>query len=104
MRISGYRVGDVSRPENPWALCPWFTRDYGHFSPSPFAFLKQPWTLPKGKAIRLRYRVVLQAGTPQQAGPGCDLPEVGRVSRRIRRWFPSLVAACDELSARRFEP
>jgi hypothetical protein len=58
----------MDHPENPWAPCPWFTRDYGHFSPSPFAFLKQPWTLPKGKSIRMRYRIVLHAGTPQQAG------------------------------------
>jgi hypothetical protein len=64
--VEGLAVMD--HPENPWAPCPWFTRDYGHFSPSPFAFLKQPWTLSKGKSIRLRYRVVLHAGTPQQAG------------------------------------
>jgi hypothetical protein len=64
--VEGLAVMD--HPENPWAPCPWFTRDYGHFSPSPFAFLKQPWTLPKGKSIRMRYRVVLHAGTPQLAG------------------------------------
>ena len=64
--VEGLAVLD--HPENPWAPCPWFTRDYGHFSPSPFAFLKQAWTLPKGKSIRMRYRVVLHAGTPQQAG------------------------------------
>jgi methane monooxygenase PmoA-like len=64
--VEGLAVMD--HPENPWAPCPWFTRDYGHFSPSPFAFLKQPWTLPKGKSIRMRYRVVLHAGTPLQAG------------------------------------
>jgi hypothetical protein len=58
----------MDHPENPWAPCPWFTRDYGHMSPSPFAFLKQPWTLGKGKSIRLRYRVALHAGTPRQAG------------------------------------
>ncbi|MBK5290977.1 MAG: PmoA family protein [Acidobacteriia bacterium] len=64
--VEGLAVMD--HPGNPWAPCPWFTRDYGHFSPSPFAFIKQPWTLPKGKSIRLRYRVVLHAGTPKQAG------------------------------------
>ena len=64
--VEGLAVMD--HPENPWAPCPWFTRDYGHFSPSPFAFIKQPWTLPKGKSIRMRYRVVLHAGTPRQAG------------------------------------
>jgi len=64
--VEGLAIMD--HPENPWAPCPWFTRDYGHLSPSPFAFLKQPWTLPKGKSIRMRYRVVLHAGTPKQAG------------------------------------
>jgi hypothetical protein len=64
--VEGLAVMD--HPENPWAPCPWFTRDYGHFSPSPFAFLKQPWTLPNGKSIRMRYRVVLHSGTPRQAG------------------------------------
>jgi hypothetical protein len=58
----------MEHPENPWQPCPWFTRDYGHLSPSPFAFLKQPWVLAKGKTIRLRYRVVLHAGTPKKAG------------------------------------
>ena len=58
----------MEHPENPWNPCPWFTRDYGHLSPSPFAFIKQPWTLAKGKSIRLRYRVVMHVGTPKKAG------------------------------------
>jgi hypothetical protein len=58
----------MEHPENPWAPCPWFTRDYGHLSPSPFNFQKEPWRLAKGAAIRLRYRVVMHAGTPQEAG------------------------------------
>lgn len=58
----------MEHPENPWKPCPWFTRDYGHLSPSPFAFIKQPWTLAKGKSIRLRYRVVMHAGAPKEAG------------------------------------
>ncbi len=64
--IEGLAV--MNHPENPWAPCPCFTRDYGHSSPSPFAFLKQPWTLAKGTSIHMRYRIVLHAGTPQQAG------------------------------------
>lgn len=58
----------MEHPENPWAPCPWFTRDYGHLSPSPFAFLKEPWTLAKGKSIRMRYRVAMHTGTPREAG------------------------------------
>ncbi len=64
--VEGLAIMD--HPENPWFPCPWFTRDYGHLSPSPFAFLKQAWTLPKGKSIRMRYRVALHAGTPKEAG------------------------------------
>jgi hypothetical protein len=64
--IEGIAVMD--HPENPWNPCPWFTRDYGHLSPSPFNFLDRPWELFEGSSIRLRYRVVLHAGTPQEAG------------------------------------
>ena len=64
--VEGLAVMD--HPQNPWVPCPWCTRDYGHFSPSPFAFIKEPWTLAAGKSIRIRYRVALHAGTPKQAG------------------------------------
>jgi len=57
-------------PENPWAPTPWFTRDYGFISPTPLYFRDTPWRLSAGQAIRLRYRVVLYAGTAEQA----DLP------------------------------
>ncbi len=54
-------------PENPWKDCPWFTRDYGFISPSPFNFMDKPWQLPAGKSVQLRYRVVAYAGTPRDA-------------------------------------
>jgi hypothetical protein len=57
----------MDHPDNPWAPCPWFTRDYGHLSPSPFGFLDRPWRLDRGQSIRLRYRVVLHGGTPDDA-------------------------------------
>jgi len=55
-------------PGNPWENCPWFTRDYGFISPSPFNFVDKPWRLAAGKSVQLRYRVVLYAGDPKQAG------------------------------------
>jgi len=55
-------------PQNPWAPSPWFTRDYGFISPSPFNFLEKPWELAAGKSVHLRYRVVLFAGDPAEAG------------------------------------
>ncbi|WP_425395118.1 PmoA family protein [Aeoliella sp.] len=63
--VEGIAVMD--HPENPWAPCPWFTRDYGHLSPSPFNFLGKKWQLANGESIRLRYRVVLHAGSPKEA-------------------------------------
>ena len=64
--VEGIAVMD--HPENPWAPCPWFTREYGHLSPSPFNFLEKPWRFEKGKTLRLQYRVVIHAGTPAEAG------------------------------------
>ncbi len=54
-------------PQNPWAPTPWFTRDYGFISPTPFNFIKQPWQLAAGESVLLRYRVVLHAGDHKDA-------------------------------------
>jgi hypothetical protein len=64
--VEGIAVMD--HPQNPWSPCPWFTRDYGHLSPSPFNFLSRPWQLAAGNSLRLRYRVVLHVGNPNEAG------------------------------------
>jgi hypothetical protein len=58
----------MNHPANFGGDCPWFIRDYGHLSPSPFNFLEQPWTMSAGKTLDLRYRVVLFAGEPQSVG------------------------------------
>ncbi|MCK5863072.1 MAG: PmoA family protein [Candidatus Hydrogenedentes bacterium] len=55
-------------PENPWNPCPWFTRDYGFISSTPFNFIKEPWRLPAGQSVTLKYRVVVFAGDPVEAG------------------------------------
>lgn len=49
--------------------CPWFTRDYGNFSPTPFNFIPKdkPFLFPEGSTMELRYRTVAFAGTPQEA-------------------------------------
>jgi hypothetical protein len=57
----------MDHPANPWAPCPWFTRDYGFMSPTPFNWIAAPWRLPAGQAVRLRHRVVLFAGDVQEA-------------------------------------
>ena len=61
-------IAILDHPRNPWSLCPWFTRDYGFISPTPFNFIKEPWQLPAGKSVLLRYRVVLHAGDHRDAG------------------------------------
>ena len=61
-------IAIMEHPENPWGPCPWFTREYGHLSPSPFNFLKEPWVFEKGASLRMQYRVVIHAGTPAEAG------------------------------------
>jgi len=60
-------IAIMNHPQNPWQPCPWFTRDYGHLSPSPFNFRKQPWQMSKGETLELKYRVVLHTGTPAEA-------------------------------------
>jgi len=61
-------IAIMNHPDNPWSPLPWFTRDYGHLSPSPFNFLDSPWRLEQGASIHLKYRVVSHAGDPRQAG------------------------------------
>ena len=54
-------------PGNPWHPCPWFTRDYGFISPMPFQWIDAPWRLPAGQSVHLRYKVVVFAGSPEEA-------------------------------------
>jgi hypothetical protein len=64
--VEGIAIFD--HPKNPWAPTPWFTRDYGFASPTPMNFVEKQWELAAGKSVSLRYRVVLHAGTPKEAG------------------------------------
>lgn len=57
----------MDHPANPWAPCPWFTRDYGFISPTPFNWIETPWRLSAGQSVRLRHRIVLFAGDPREA-------------------------------------
>jgi hypothetical protein len=61
-------IAILDHPENFGGNCPWFTRHYGHLSPSPFNFLKSPWLLEQGRTLNLRYCVVLHSGSPHDAG------------------------------------
>ncbi len=59
-------IAVMTHPDNPWKPI-WFTREYGHLSPSPLNFLDEPWRLAKGKTLQLKYRVVLHVGTQKEA-------------------------------------
>ena len=68
-RVPGSVVEGIAlfdHPGNPWPGCPWFTRDYGFISPTPFNFQENPWELAAGKSVDLRYRVVLHGGSPKE--------------------------------------
>ena len=58
----------MNHPDNPFQDCPWFTRDYGFISPTPFNFIEEPWRLPAGESVELKYRVVMYGGTAEEAG------------------------------------
>ncbi len=58
----------LQHPENRWHPAPWFTRDYGFFSPTPMYWIEEGrFELPQGERLTLRYRVVVHAGDAQQA-------------------------------------
>ncbi|MEX2168327.1 MAG: PmoA family protein [Pirellulales bacterium] len=79
-------IAILNHPDNFGGDCPWFTRNYGHLSPSPFNFLSTPWVLERGATLALRYCVVLHAGTPQQA----DLEGIYKQWVNGDGWFISM--------------
>ncbi len=71
-------IAFLIHPDTPWRPI-WFTRDYGHLSPSPFNFLDRPWSIEKGETIELRYAMALHAGDPKEA----------QLDTVYRRWIGS---------------
>jgi len=75
MDYSGTRSGItegiaiLQHPANRGYPHPWFTRDYGFFSPTPMQWLEGgKLELPKGETVRLRYRVIVHEGNAGEAG------------------------------------
>jgi len=61
----------LQHPSNPWYPSPWFTRDYGFFSPTPMYWPADETAgtvLKKGDTLRLRYRVLIHSGDTKTAG------------------------------------
>ena len=55
-------------PENPVSPTPWFTRDYGSFSPNYGFFQGEPILISPDAPLRLRYRVFLHNGNVEEGG------------------------------------
>lgn len=54
----------MQHPSNEWYPSPWFTRDYGFFSPTPMYWPQndKETILKKGQTIKLKYRVLVHSG------------------------------------------
>lgn len=71
----GKRMGGIEgmailqHPTNAFFPSPWFTRDYGFFSPTPMYWPEnEKFThLNKGEKIKLKYRVLVHSGDHEQA-------------------------------------
>ena len=66
-KVEGMAI--MQHPENKWYPSPWFTRDYGFFSPTPMYWPQQgeETFLKKGETLLLRYRVLVHGGTTAEA-------------------------------------
>jgi hypothetical protein len=75
MDYNGERMGKkegmaiLQHPSNKWFPSPWFTRDYGFYSPTPMYWPENDKTteLKKGEQIKLRYRVIVHSGDEKEA-------------------------------------
>ncbi len=76
MDYYGERMGKMEgmailqHPSNEWFPAPWFTRDYGFYSPTPMYWPEndEQTELKKGDQIHLRYRVIVHSGDTKEAG------------------------------------
>jgi hypothetical protein len=76
MDYYGERMGKMEgmailqHPSNEWFPAPWFTRDYGFYSPTPMYWPEndEKTELKKGDKIHLRYRVIVHSGDTNEAG------------------------------------
>ncbi|MFC2113463.1 PmoA family protein [Bacteroidota bacterium] len=76
MDYHGDRMGKIEgmailqHPTNEWFPSPWFTRDYGFFSPTPMNWPEngESTVFKKGQKLTLRYRVLVHTGDHNEAG------------------------------------
>ena len=63
--VEGLAIFDS--PENIWYPSKWFTRDYGFFSPTNLNWKEGDFVINKSESITFNYRVIVHAGTSEQA-------------------------------------
>ena len=63
-------IAILQHPSSAWYPAPWFTRDYGFFSPTPMYWPEngENTVLQKGEKVKLRYRVLVHSGDNVEAG------------------------------------
>lgn len=63
-------IAILQHPSNMWYPAPWFTRDYGFFSPTPMYWPEngENTLLQKGQTLELRYRILIHTGDHTEAG------------------------------------
>jgi hypothetical protein len=61
-------IAILQHPKNRWFPSPWFTRDYGFFSPTPMYWLEgDKLHLAINETLTLEYRVVVHTGDAKEA-------------------------------------
>lgn len=70
-------IAVFDHPENPAYPTPWFTRDYGPFSPNFIFFGEDPYPITPDNPLRLRYRIYTHSGDVQ----------TGRVAAAFERFL-----------------
>lgn len=63
-------IAILQHPGNEWFPAPWFTRDYGFFSPTPMYWPENDEfiQLKKGETVSLKYRILVHSGDTEEAG------------------------------------
>ena len=77
-KIEGIAI--LQHPSNEWFPSPWFTRDYGFFSPTPMYWPADDKSteLKKGDLIKLRYRVIVHTGDSKAAGIAAEFEKYSK--------------------------
>lgn len=61
-------IAILTHPSNRWNPSPWFTRDYGFFSPTPMQWLEGGKVIFKeGETLSMKYRVIIHNGDSKAA-------------------------------------